>query len=146
MWGGKKSAPARGARKILPILRISKIKVLKHPKPIYVLKIYLLVQVKNVHIHVHVEITIAMNCHALNNVATRPGLLHDNLSHGMEMANLQSSLARVASDDPPAPHHKDASPPACAERRPWLKRRSDAALWAQVCVQWRREELFDERI
>ena len=82
----------------------------------------------------------------LRNVATRPGLLRDNLSHGMEMANLQSSLARVASDDPPAPHHEDASPQACAERRPWLKRRSDAALWAQVCVQWRREELFDERV
>ena len=82
----------------------------------------------------------------LNNVATRPGLLLDNLSHGMEMANLQSSLAHVASDDPPAPHHEDASPQACAERRPWLKRRSDAAMWAKVCVQSRREELFDERI
>ena len=82
----------------------------------------------------------------LKNVATRPGLLRDNLSHGMEMANLQSSLAHVASDDPPAPHHKDSSPQACAERRPWLKRRSDAAMWAQVCVQWRREEQFDERI
>ena len=61
----------------------------------------------------------------------------------LKAGDTKPGMASPAHVSSPVPDHRDTSPEACVQHRPWLKRRSDAAMWAQVCVQWRREELSE---